>query len=93
LIGVRYARDRCGHQLAMAALEDGLRPPRLPNAAGAFFRWRPSGQLPQPVDDRRRQQAERIRLSYDLWPAGRPAEMSVDAAAGWFAHSADKVGV
>jgi hypothetical protein len=74
LIGVRYARDRCGHQLAMAALEDGLRPPfSFPNTPGVSFRWRPSGQLPQPAGERRLEQSERIRPDYDMWLVGRPS--------------------
>lgn len=94
LLGVRYARDRCGHQLAMAALEDGLTPPlQLPNTSGAFFRWRPSGQLPQPADGRRRQQAERIRQHYDRWLAGRPAQMTLDDVARRFGHATSQVGI
>lgn len=92
LVGLRYARDRCGHQLAMASLEDGLRPPfRFPNTPGTFFRWRPSGQLPQPAESTRHEQADRIRSKYDLWLAGRPVEMTVNAAAEWFTHTAAKV--
>jgi len=88
LRGVRFARDRCGHQLALAALEAGLRAPlRFPNTPGAFFRWRPSDELPLPTDEKRREQAEKIREYYDTWLAGRPAIMTVESAAKWFAHA------
>jgi hypothetical protein len=60
LVGLRYARDRCGHQLALVALEDGLRLPfRLPNVLGEFFRWRPSEQLPQPQNKNHQKQPRR----------------------------------
>jgi len=94
LAGLRYARDRCGHQLALIALEDGLRLPfALPNATGQAFRWRPSAQLPQPRSNSRRAQAERMRPGYDTWLAGRPAAMTVESAANWFAHAASEAGI
>jgi hypothetical protein len=90
LAGLRYARDRCGHQLALIAVEDGLRFPfRLPNATGQAFRWRPSAQIPQPREPGRQNQAQRWRPSYDSLLAGRPAAMAVESAANWFASASN----
>jgi hypothetical protein len=90
LVGLRYARDRCGHQLALIALEDALRlPTRLPNMLGEFYRWRPSEQLPQPQNKIHLKRAEEMREDYDTWLAGRPAAMTIESAATWFAHAAE----
>jgi hypothetical protein len=94
LVGLRFARDRCGHQLALAVLEDGLRAPlRFPITTGCLFRWRPSDQLPLPAAQNLRDQAERIRPEYDTWLAGRPAAITVESAAKWFAHAANTAGI
>lgn len=90
LAGLRYARDRCGHQLALAALEDGLRLPfRLPNTTGMFFRWRPSDNLPQPRNKQHREQADKMRPAYDTWLSGNPATMTITSAARWFTYAAE----
>lgn len=94
LEGVRYARDRCGHQLALAALEDHLRPPfSLPNVLGPAFRWRPSDQLPQPAGKNELANANKKRPRYDTWLAKRPASMAVESAAKWFAYAAGAAGI
>jgi hypothetical protein len=94
LEGVRYARDRCGHQLALAALEGGLTSPfRLPNTLGPAFRWRTSDQLPQPTDKSAFANAEKKRPHYDTWLAKRPASMAVESAAKWFTHAVTKSGI
>jgi hypothetical protein len=94
LEGVRYARDRCGHQLALAALEGELTLPfHLPNTLGPAFRWRPSDQFPQPTDKNAFANAEKKRPCYDTWLAKRPASMAVESAAKWFAHAVSKSGI
>lgn len=94
LAGLRYARDRCGHQLALVAVEDRLRFPfGLPNTTGQAFRWRPSAQIPQPAEPGRQNQAQRWRPSYDSLLAGRPAAMAVESAAMWFACASKLAGI
>jgi hypothetical protein len=91
LVGLRYARDRCGHQPALIALEDGLRLPfRLPNAFGVSFRWLPSDQLPQPQQKNHQKRAKEMRPAYNTWLAGRPAAMTVESAAMWFTRAAEE---
>ena len=82
LCGLRYARDRCGHQRALVAVETGLTfPIAFPVAFGEFFRWRRSDQLPPP-DPKFRGAA--LRSDYDSLLAGRPASQTLEAAAKWF---------
>lgn len=72
--GLRHARDRCGHQRALVAVEDGLRLPFvLPAVLGEFFCWRSSRQLPAPDPKFR---SEGLRPDYDGLLAGRPASIA-----------------
>jgi hypothetical protein len=91
LRGLRYARDRCGHQRALVAIGDGLRLPFvLPAVLGDFFRWRRSDQLPPP-DPRFR--SEGLRPDYDSLLAGRPASEALESAAKWFAQEHSSAGL
>ncbi len=84
LLGLRYARDRCGHQRALVAVEHGLGfPIAFPVVFGEFFRWRRSAQLPV---SGRRVASERLRSQYDNLLAGRPAAAALESAAKWFAQ-------
>ncbi|KAB2337051.1 hypothetical protein [Actinomadura rudentiformis] len=47
---VKYARDRCGHQRALAIVRAGLAPPYVPPITpGMVIQWRPEADLP-PAD-------------------------------------------
>lgn len=47
LMGLRYARNRCTHELALVADRGHLAPPlRPPITPGLLFRWRPITELP-----------------------------------------------
>jgi hypothetical protein len=91
LRGLRYARDRCGHQRALVAVEDGLRLPfALPAVLGELFRWRSSDHLP-PADPKFH--SEGLRPDYDDLLAGRPASEALESAAKWFAQEKDSAGL
>src|SRR6185437_13033916 len=91
LCGLRYARNRCGHQRALVAAEDGLRLPFvLPAVLGEFFRWRPSDQLPP---SHRKYENEELRQEYDSLLAGRPASEALESAAKWFAQERNSAGL
>jgi hypothetical protein len=91
LRGLRYARDRCGHQRALIAVEDGLRLPFvLPAVLGELFRWRPSDQLPPP-DPRFR--SEGLRPDHDSLLSGRPASEALESAAKWFTQEQNSAGL
>ena len=93
LVALRYARNLCGHQLALVALEDGLRLPfGFPVAFGRFFRWRPAAQLPAPGSQAPKG-SEAMRQVYDELLAGRPAEAAVESAARWFAQAEKLAGL
>lgn len=83
LNGLRYARDRCGHQRALVAMEQDLTLPFAPPVTlGKFFRWRRSDQLP-PADQKFR--SKNLQPEYDRLLAGRLASESLESAAKWFA--------
>jgi hypothetical protein len=91
LCGLRYARDRCGHQRALVAVEDGLRLPfTFPVVFGVFFRWRRSDQLPPPDP---KFPSERLRPDYDSLLAGRPASETLESAAKWFVQEQSSAGL
>ena len=82
LCGLRYARDRCGHQLALVAIETGLGFPRTyPITYGEYFRWRWFDQLPPPD---RHYPSGRLRPVYDQLLAGHPASRTLEWAAPRF---------
>ncbi|RKS76502.1 hypothetical protein BZB76_1858 [Actinomadura pelletieri DSM 43383] len=82
--GLRWVRNRCGHQRALAAdYGGGISYPRsLPKAFPAWtFRWRPVAELPSPpssVNDKA------LEAEYVQHLAGQPAAETLDAAARWF---------
>lgn len=91
LRGLRYARDRCGHQRALVAVEIGLTfPIALPAAFGEFFRWRRSDQLPPPDP---KFPSAALRPDYDSQLAGRPASLTLESAAKWFAQEQSRAGL
>jgi len=91
LNGLRYARDRCGHQRALVAAEEGLSLPfTLPVVLGEFFRWRRSDQLPPPDRNFR---SKELRPDYDRLLAGRPASESLESAAKWYAQEQANAGL
>jgi hypothetical protein len=91
LNGMRYARDRCGHQRALVAAEDDLTLPFTgPIMMGKFFRWRRSDQLP-PADPRFR--SKQLQPEYDRLLAGRLASESLEAATKWFAQEYARAGL
>lgn len=86
--GLKYARNRCGHQRALAIKEQGLAlPARLPFTLGVYFRWRPLADLP-PADPAFRD--ARGARTYEEWLAGRPATRTLEAMAQWFAHAQNR---
>jgi hypothetical protein len=91
LRGLRYARDRCGHQRALVAVEIGFTfPVAFPVAFGEFFRWRRSDQLPPPDP---KFQSAALRPDYDSLLAGRPASQALEAAAKWFEQEQSRAGL
>jgi hypothetical protein len=91
LPGLRYARNRCGHQRALIAVERGVSIPfTVPFTLGFFFRWRASGELP-PADPKFRD--DRGRKIYDTLLADRPASQALDLAAKWFTHERNIAGL
>jgi|ERR1035441_1435103 hypothetical protein len=91
LNGLRYARDRCGHQRALVAMEQDLSLPfTLPVVLGKFFRWRRSDQLP-PADPRVR--SKELQPEYDRLLAGQLASKPLESAAKWFAQEHASAGL
>jgi hypothetical protein len=91
LRGLRYARDRCGHQRALVAVETGLTfPIAFPVAFGEFFRWRRSDQLPPPDP---KFQSAALQPAYDSLLAGRPASQTLETAAKWFEQEQSRAGL
>jgi len=91
LRGLRYARDRCGHQRALVAVETGLTfPIAFPVAFGEFFRWRRSDQLPLPDPNF---QSAALQPDYNSLLAGRPAAQTIEAAAKWFEQEQSRAGL
>lgn len=85
-LALRYARDRCGHQRALVAVEDELRFPFIildVSVLGPFFRWRPSAQLPPAPP---KFPSAKLQPEYDNCLAGHPVSQALDAAAKWFAQ-------
>ncbi|ACU77740.1 hypothetical protein Caci_8927 [Catenulispora acidiphila DSM 44928] len=82
LQALRYARNRCTHQLALVAERKGLAPPfRPPITLGLLFRWRPVSELPPP-DPRFRD--PRGETAYDELLAKNPADQAIVHADAWF---------
>ncbi|MBT2207029.1 hypothetical protein [Actinomadura sp. NEAU-AAG7] len=84
LRGLRWVRDRCGHQRALAADYGGGRsyPRAYPFSYLPWtFRWRPVAELPRPHPkfDNPTLEAEYVRHL-----VGKPAADTVKAASAWF---------
>jgi hypothetical protein len=90
-LGLEYARNRCGHQRVIVAVEEGLRIPfTLPMTIGNFFRWRPSSQLPPPPP---RYPNIKLRQVYDDLLAGRPVSEALQSMHNWFAQEQHRAGI
>ncbi|MEY9932428.1 hypothetical protein ABH926_007079 [Catenulispora sp. GP43] len=84
LVALRYARNRCTHQLALVAERKGLAPPfRPPITPGVFFRWRPIDELPPPDSGHMNVRGE---AAYEDLLAKDPADQAIIRAHAWFAR-------
>jgi hypothetical protein len=82
MLGVIYARNRCGHQRAIATTVRLPTPGSpIPMVLGAVFTWLPASQLPPP-DPAHPNTA--LRQVYDTRLAGQPVEASIGAVKRWF---------
>ena len=82
LQALRYARNRCTHQLALVAERKGLAPPfRPPITLGLLFRWRPGSELPPPDPKFKDPGGEAM---YDELLAKDPADQAIVHADAWF---------
>ncbi len=82
MIGVRYARNRAGHQLARVLdYREGVTiPVRLPFRMGDY-KWRPLSQLPPPPPDK---PDHRGKEAYDRLLAIQPVTNTLDDVTAWF---------
>ena len=77
--GLRFARNRCTHQLALVAEHGHLQLPFcLPATIGLLFRWRPLTELPE-ADQNHNNGAE----AYENWLVGDTAENTLQRVARW----------
>lgn len=84
LSALRYARNRCTHQLALVAERKGLAPPfRPPITLGVRFRWRPLDELPLPDPNFTNTRGE---AAYEELLAKDPADQAIVHADAWFAR-------
>ena len=81
--GLRFARNRCTHQLALVAERDELRLPLcLPATIGFLFRWRPLRELPEA--DRNHNNGAG---AYENWLVGDTAENTLRHVTEWLGHA------
>lgn len=84
LLGLRYVRDRCSHQRALAAEPGGglSFPISFPMKFRPWtFRWRPVTELPPPNP---KFNNPKLEAQYTAHLVGESAADSLDAAARWF---------
>lgn len=91
LKALRYARDRCGHQRALAT---GARLPAsplsVPFSLGPVICWRPSADFPAPD---RRFVDSKLQGEYDRLLSGRPVAEALRSAGRWFAQERAQAGL
>jgi hypothetical protein len=93
LRAVRYVRNKCGHQRAIAVVvvPFGIGGPIVrPISGGGYLRWRSSSDLP--LSDPRHEKAA-LRAAYDTLLAGRFPGDAVDSASIWFASEQARAGI
>jgi hypothetical protein len=79
LVGLRFARNRCTHQLALIAERRHLAPPlRPPLTPGLLFRWRPVAELPA-ADAKH----DNGRVEYEDCLVGNTAQTTLGQVTGW----------
>lgn len=82
MLGLIYARNRCGHQRAIATTVRLPTPGSpIPMVLGPVFTWRPTSQLPPP-DPAHPNTA--LRQVYDTRLAGQSVEASIGSVQRWF---------
>ncbi|WP_344656753.1 hypothetical protein [Catenulispora subtropica] len=87
LQGARYARNRLGHQRALAVERvNGIIPPLTPPLRMFEFIWRPAADLPPP--DR---PDPRGLANYERYLSGKAARQTLDDCAGWFETCRNKL--
>jgi hypothetical protein len=90
LTGLRYARNRCTHQLALVVDRRHLSPPfQPPVTLGVLLRWLRSAELPPP--DPKHPDPKGL-AAYEEWLAGTAAESTLEHAAVWFARAQEEFG-
>jgi hypothetical protein len=82
LRGAKFARNRLGHQRALAVERvDGIILPAAPPFRMFEFVWRPAAELPPP---------DRLipteLACYENYLAGKPARQTLDSCAAWLEH-------
>jgi len=83
LRGARFARNRLGHQRALAIRRtDGLVSPLVSPMRANEFVWRPIGELPEPG-----QPDPNGAEMYRRHLIGKPARVTLDSCAQWFGHA------
>jgi hypothetical protein len=87
LRGVRFARNRLGHQRAFALQRiNGVILPAAPPLRMFEFVWRPAAELPRPGRD------DSAGLScYEERLSGKPARQTLDSCAEWFEACRDRL--
>lgn len=91
MLGLIYARNRCGHQRAIATTVTLPTPGSpIPMVLGPVFIWLPSSQLPPP-DPAHPNTA--LRQAYDTQLAGRPVEASIGSIKRWFDQERVRLGL
>jgi hypothetical protein len=91
LRGLRYARNRCGHQRAMIVERSygHTFPVTFPLTYTPFFTWRPLNELPPPDPKFRDQEG---KDAYRKSLARKPAADTLDYTAQWFATAQNRPG-
>lgn len=85
LRGVRYVRNRCGHEQALVIVREGVRfPIRFPLLWGPAVRWKRLAQLPQPDDLTKGGEDD-----YEAHLAGDAAHQTFEKISAWFDKAAD----
>ena len=88
---LRYARDRCGYQRALATGGRLATPPlSVPFSLDPVICWRPTVDLP-PSDPRFAN--AKLQGEYDRLLSGRPASEALGSTARWFAQERTRAGL
>ena len=86
VVGLRFARNRCTHQLALVAERGHLAPPlRPPITVGLVFRWRPVAELPEASSGQDHGKGE-----YVGYLAGDAAENTLQYVTDWLYRAVEQ---